>query len=307
MLTKLRIVMAHHVQAAISSLVVLCRQPLATGMTVMVLAITLTLPALLWIFIDNMSEVTQHWKRGGHISLYLNVNTSQQDASLLFEKVQKIEGVGDAIFKTPADGLRELQHQEGMQDLVLNLPDNPLPAVIDVVPAAGISTPAQLEALYGHLKELPGIEDARLDMVWVGRLYALLDVASHITTGLMALLSLAVILIISNTLRLVIHKRYEEIQVLKLVGASNAYIMRPFLYSGLWYGLLSAILAVLLVFLFLSSLTKTLNQLVEVYQLHFSVLGLSIRQVLSLMIAAALLGWFGARFAVQRQLSSIEP
>ncbi len=307
MLTKLRTLLAQHVQAAISSLVVLCRQPLATGMTVMVLAITLTLPALLWVFIDNMSELTQHWKRGGHISLYLSVNTSEQDASLLFEKVQKIQGVGEAILKTPAEGLLELQHQEGMQDLILNLPDNPLPAVIDVIPAVGISTPAQLDELYARLKSLPGIEDARLDMVWVGRLYALLDVASQITNGLMVLLSLAVILIISNTLRLVIHKRHEEIQVLKLVGASNAYILRPFLYSGLWYGFLSAVLAVVLVFIFMLSLNKTLNQLVDAYQLHFSVLGLSIQQALSLIMVATLLGWFGARFSVQRQLSLIEP
>ena len=251
MLNKAQAFLAYHAQAALSSLGCLCKQPLATGMTVVVIATTLTLPALLWVFNDNMAELTKNWKRGGHISLYLDMLTSTSDPATLLERVRKTKGVGGAFLKTPAEGLLELQHQEGMQDLMLNLPENPLPAVIDVFPAVGVTTPLQLEDLYGRLKLLPGIEDARLDMQWVSRLYALLGFAERLSHGLMLLLALAVVLIISNTLRLVIHKRHEEIQVLKLVGASDAYIIRPFLYSGFWYGLMSAVLAVIFVSLFL--------------------------------------------------------
>lgn len=307
MLTKLRTLMAYHAQAAVSSLVYLCRQPLATGMTVVVIAITLTLPALLWVFNDNMAELIQNWKRGGHISLYLDMQMATNDAEQLLERVRKTDGVGEAILKTPAEGLLEMQHQEGMQDLMSNLPENPLPAVIDVIPAVFVTTPAQLDALYARLKALPGIEDARLDTQWVSRLYVLLDLIAQITRGLMVLLSVAVVFIIGNTLRLVIQKRQEEIQVLKLIGASDAYIIRPFLYSGLWYGLVSAVLAVILVSLFMLSLGVVLNQLIEAYQIHIPILGLSIRQTLLLVFTATFLGWFGARFSVKRQLARIEP
>lgn len=304
---KLRTLMAYHAQAAMSSLLYLCKQPLATGMTVVVLAITLTLPALLWVFNDNMVELTGNWKRGGHISLYLNQQMPASDAAALLERVRQTDGVGEASLKTPEEGLLEMQHQEGMQDLMLNLPENPLPAVIDVVPSVGVSTPTQLEALYARLKAPPGIEDARLDMQWVSRLYALLGLAETLTRGLMILLSVAVIFIIGNTLRLVIHKRHEEIQVLKLIGASDPYITRPFLYTGLWYGLASALLAVILVSLFMFSLGAVLNQLVNAYQMHVPVLGLSIRQALLLILLATFLGWLGARFSVKRQLAIIEP
>jgi len=306
-LTKLRVLMAHHMQAATTSFVALCRQPLATGMTVVMIAITLTLPALLWIFTNNIAELTNSWKRGGHISLYLDLNASANDYAPLLARVQKTDGVGEALLKTPAEGILELQRQEGMQDLMLNLPDNPLPAVIDVVPSANITTPLQLEGLYGRLKALPGIDDARLDMQWMSRLYALLDVLERMTQGLMVLLASAVVFIICNTLRLVMSKRHEEIRVLKLIGASNSYIVRPFLYSGLWYGLMSAVLAVLFVSLFMLSLGSVLTQLVETYQMHFSVLGLSMSQSLFLILIATLLGWLGARISVKRQLAAIEP
>lgn len=307
MLTKLRTLMAYHAQAAVSSLIYLCRQPFATGMTVIVIAITLTLPALLWVFSDNMVELSNNWKKGGHISLYLDMQLSTTDAEQLLERVKKTDGVGEAKLKTPAEGLLEMQRQEGMQDLMSNLPENPLPAVIDVVPAIGVTTPAQLDTLYARLKALPGIDDARLDLQWVTRLYALLDLVAQVTHGLMMLLSVAVVFIIGNTLRLVIQKRYEEIQVLKLIGASDAYIMRPFLYSGLWYGLVSAILAVILVLLFMFSLGSVLNQLIEAYQMRFPIAGLSLRQTLLLIFIAPCLGWLGARISVKRQLARIEP
>jgi len=304
---KLRTLLSYHVQAAMNSLISLCRQPLATGITVVVIAITLTLPALLWIFTDNMAELTSNWKRGGHISLYLNLNISPGEYSVLLARVKKTEGVGGAILKTPAEGILELQRQEGMQDLMLNLPDNPLPAVIDVIPAPNITTPVQLKNLYDRLKSLRGIEDARLDMQWMSRLYALLDVVERLTHGFMLLLALAVVFIICNTLRLVIHKRHEEVKVLKLIGASDAYIVRPFLYSGLWYGFASAILAVFFVSIFMLSLRFVLNQLVEVYQMHFKIIGLTFVQCLLLIMIATFLGWLGARISVKRQLSAIEP
>jgi cell division transport system permease protein len=306
-LNKLQGYLGYHVQAAINSLFYMWRQPLATGMTIMVIAITLTLPALFWVVNDNLEKLAKNFKQGGQISLYLDLHTSANDSIALLSKIKNTDGVGSAVLKTPAEGLQELEHQEGMQDLMLNLPENPLPAVIDVTPALSVNTPTALEALFGRLKQLQGIEAAKLDLQWVSRLFVLLDVLSQLSHGVMLLLGLAVIFIIGNTLRLVIHRRYEEIQVLKLIGASDAYILRPFLYLGIWHGLMSALLAVILLALFMFSMQVVLNQLIKVYQLHISTFGLSVRPILGFCAVATGLGWLGASFSVKRQLAKIEP
>ena len=155
-----------------------------------------------------------------------------------------------------------------MQDITRYLPENPLPAVIDVIPALEVNTPVKLEQLYSQLKTIPEVEQAKLDVQWVNRLHAILGFVATLTHGLMMLLAMAVVLIIGNTLRLAIHNHYEEIQVLKLIGATDSYIVRPFLYSGIWYGLAGAILAVLLVNIVMLSLTLAANQLAAIYQMH---------------------------------------
>lgn len=307
MLTQLRKRLLCHFQAATTSLTVLCRKPLATSMTVVVIAITLALPALFLVFTANIEQLTTHWQRGGHVTLYLKSPSSPADEIQLLSRVRATTGVGQASLKTPAEGLAELQAQEGMHDVMRYLPENPLPAVIEVTPALSINTPLKLENLYHQLKAYPQVELAKFDMQWISRLHAILGVVAKIAQGLMVLLALAVVLIIGNTLRLAIHNRHEEIKVLKLVGATDPFIVRPFLYSGIWYGLAGAIVAVLLVNIFMLSLALVANQLAAVYQMHYTLLGLTMHQTALLVLSATTLGWLGARLSVKRQLASIEP
>ncbi len=307
MLTKLRAQLAFHLQAALSSLDALRCKPLAASMTIIVLAITLALPALFWVFSDNVQQLTVNWQRGGHISLYLKSPLSSADEMALLTRVKATEGVGHASLKSSGEGLAELQSQEGMQDIMRYLPENPLPSVIEVTPALNIDSPDKLDHLYQQLKLEPHIEQAKFDMQWITRLHAILGFVAKIAHGLMALLAAAVVLIIGNTLRLAIQNQQEEIQVLKLIGAKDPYIIRPFLYSGAWYGFLGAILAVLFVNIFMLSLTIAVNQLASAYQMHYSILGLSIRQAFLLVCSAIVLGWLGARLSVKRQLAAIEP
>jgi cell division transport system permease protein len=306
-LKKAQSLLAYHLQAAIYSLNSLCRKPLATMMTVIVIAITLALPALFWVFTDNLNQLTIGWQRGGHISLYLKSGLTEADTAVLLQKVRDTVGVGQVSLKSSADGLSELTQQEGMQDIMRYLPENPLPAVIEVVPSLATDSPAKLDLLARHLETLPQITQAKLDMAWINRLHVLLGFAANVAKALMSLLALAVILIIGNTLRLAIHNRHEEIQILKLIGATDPFILRPFLYSGIWYGMAGAILAVFLVNIFILSLGVAVNQLAVAYQMHYPLTGLSMRQILLLVLFAIILGWLGARLSVKRQLSSIEP
>lgn len=307
MLDKMRALLSYHLQAASSSLNLLCRKPLATMMTVVVIAIALTLPTLFWVFTDNLDQLTTGWQRGSHISLYLKSPLSLGEESSFLEQIRATEGVGHVSLKSAAEGLAELQQQEGMHDIMRYLPENPLPAVVDVVPALAINSPAQIEELFNRLKSLPQVEQAKLDMEWINRLHAILGFVSKIAHGLIALLASAVVLIVGNTLRLAIHNRHEEIQVLKLIGATDPYIARPFLYSGIWYSLAGAILAVLLVNIFMLSLAVAVKQLASAYQMHYPIMCLSVKQAYLLVFVSTILGWLGARLSVKRQLASIEP
>lgn len=307
MLIKVRSFLSHHAQAVFGSFDLLLKKPLTTMMTILVIAITLVLPALFWVLVDNMNQLTMKWQQGGHVSLYLKSSLSTAEELDFLQKVRELGGVGDASLISAAEGLAELQRQEGMQDIMSYLPENPLPSVIDVIPAMNSVNPEQLETLYLALKALPQVEQAKLDLQWVNRLQAILGLMGTMAHGLMLLLALAVLLIIGNTLRFAIYHRHEEIQVLKLIGAKDSFILRPFLYSGIWYGLAGAVLAVLLLNIFILSLTIVINKLAAAYQMHYSLIGLSLRQMILLLLVAIILGWLSACLSVRRQLSVIEP
>jgi cell division transport system permease protein len=306
-LKKVQSLLVHHVQAALHSLNLLCRKPVANLMTILVLAIALTLPALFWVLADNMSQLTANWKRSGHISLYLQPALTDEETKAVVKQVQGTKGVGHASLKSSQEGLAELTAQEGMQDIMSYLPENPIPAVVDVTPALDIASPAKLDLLARQLRSISKVNNAKIDMEWIGRLDTLISLAGKVSHALLALLALAVVLIIGNTLRLAIQNRQEEIQVLKLIGATDPFIMRPFLYSGIWYGLGGAIIAILLVNIFILSLGMVVNQLAVVYQMHYPLTGLSLRQILLLTVFAIILGWIGACLSVKGQLASIEP
>lgn len=307
MLNSLRALAAYHLQAATNSFNFLCRRPLATMTTVIVIAIALTLPALFWVFTDNLGQLTIDWQRGGHISLYLKSPLSPLDEEGVLKQIQSTEGVGRATLKTRADGLAELQKQEGMHDIMRYLPENPLPATVDVTPSIAIDSPLKIKQLFERLQSLPQVEQAKLDMEWITRLHAILSFVTKIAHALMALLASAVVLIVGNTLRLAIHNRREEIQVLKLIGATDSFILRPFLYSGIWYGIVGAIFAVLFVNIFMLSVAVAVQELASVYHMHYPLLGLTVKQAYLIVLTAICLGWLGARLSVKRQLASIEP
>ncbi len=299
MLNGLRKRLAYHLRAGMGSVRALRSKPFATLLTVMVISISLALPALFQVVVNNLQQLDGNWQRGSHISLYLDATLSSADTAALFEQVRMTPGVGTARLKSSADGLAELQEQEGMQDIMQYLPENPLPTVIDVITAQDVSSSDAVNNLYQSLKSYPHVAQAKFDRQWVSRLYALLDIASRIADALMMLLAAGVVLIIGNTLRMAILNRYEEIQVLKFIGASHSYIIRPFLYTGVFYGAIGAILAMLIVHIMTLSLSVLVDRLAETYQMHYVLMGLSSEQTVKMMLFSMGLGWIGARASVR--------
>lgn len=307
MLKQLQTLAACHMQAATHSFNTLYQRPLATLMTIMVIAVTLTLPALFWIFTDNLGQLTTNWQRGGHISLYLKSSVTSAEEIALVNTIRSTDGVGLVLLKTRADNLLELRQQEGMHDIMRYLPDNPLPAVVDVQPIDTLNSPSKIQVLYQRLHKLPEVDEAKLDMEWITRLHAIASFVTKIAHVLMGLLALAVVLIVANTLRLAIYHRHEEIQVLKLIGATDSFILRPFLYLGLWYGMAGAIVAIIFVNIFMMSISSAVQELSHVYHIDYLLPSLTVKQAYLIVFSAILLGWLGARLSVKKQLTSIEP
>lgn len=299
MLEKIQSLFMHHLKAIKNSIYALREKPLTNIITMLVIGITLTLPAIFWVVTDNLQQLRVDWQRGGAISLYLQTSLPVSDEAALLKQVRDTAGVADATLISASEGLAQLQSQEGMQDIMQYLPNNPLPAVIDVVPALNQNNLVKLEQLYQTLKSYPHVEQAKLDRQWITQIYSLLDFITQMAHILMFLLASAVVLIIGNTLRLTIQNRQEEIVVLQLIGAQHSFIARPFLYLGIGYGLGGAMFAILFVNVILVRASYLVNQFVANYQLHYQVVGLSIYQTILLMVCSLTLGWLAARLSVQ--------
>lgn len=291
-----------HRDAIQRSLRFLGQQPWSTSMTILVITVTLMLAALCWMATYHVSEFRSSWQSSSHISLYLADTLSSDEQQGLLRRIQTMEGVANATFISATDGLALLSQQEGMHDIMQYLPNNPLPAVIVVTPNTHLETPAAIEHFHQILKALPGIDEAKLDKDWMERLYSVLSFLTQVTQCLMALLALTVLLVIGNTLRLIIYHRQDEIQVLQLLGAPDAFIMRPFLYSGVWYGLFAACLALFLADGVIAMLRSGINEWAQQYQMHFVLPLLPISIILGVLFSAGILGWLAANVAVRRYL-----
>lgn len=294
-----------HLRAMVSSLGQLWRAPFASMMTVLVIAIALALPAGLYVFVHNIQMLTQEWQSGAQLSLFVKEEVSDEKALALSQELETYPGIDRIEFLSKKAALEEFKALSGFSQMLEALPENPLPAVIIVHPS-NIDAQA-LEALQNTLQELPEIAVAQLDLEWVQRLSALLHLGENIVWVLMLFLSAAVVLVIGNTIRLAIFNRQEEIAIIKLVGGTHAFIRRPFLYTGIWYGFIGALLALIMISVALMSLNHSVELLASTYQSNFKVLGLGLARGLDLLLLGIILGWLGAALFVFYHLRRIEP
>ncbi len=280
------------------------RAPLATLLTVAVIGITLALPGGLFLAVDNVQRLAAGWETGGQVSLFLKQDVSDAEAGKLAEKIRRHAGVKSVSVITRAQALTEFKKHSGFGEALNLLDRNPLPAVLVVEPAR--LDPEALGRLSAELGHDPRVEIASLDLDWVRRLHAILEFARRAVAILAGLLGAAVLIIVGNTVRLAVLSRREEIEVTKLVGGTDAFIRRPFLYSGLLTGLLGGVAAFLFVGIALLLLAGPAQELAALYGTRLQIAGLA-GLVLSLPLAGAALGWLGSRLAVGRHLRLIEP
>jgi cell division transport system permease protein len=301
----LRAWLESHRASLLDSLRRLVRQPFGSFFTCLVMAVALSLPMGLSLLLGNLERLGGSWQKAAQISVFLKMDVGDAQGEKLRDEVASMPGVAQAEWISREQALQEFQQGSGLGQALRELPENPLPGVILVTPHEVDKT--TLEALRNRLAELPKAEQVQLDMVWVERLTAILRLGDRFVFGLSLLLIAALLLVIGNTIRLHIENRRNEIEVIKLVGGTDSYVRRPFLYMGALYGAGAGLLAWGLLAYGLDWLNGAVMRLAGLYGSDFALLGVPAEDGLSLLLAALLLGYIGAWLAVARHLSELSP
>ena len=296
-----------HIQVLLSSLGRLIKKPLSTLLTASVIGITLSLPIGLHTIIGNLQTLGDNWQGASSLSVFLSAKLKQDKITALTSALESRPEVAKITYITPEQAMEEFRQLSGFSEALELLEENPLPPVLLVRLAPDYSDAEQTGEFARELEKLPEVELAEADLQWVRRFQGITEIVQRGSMVLAALLGLAVILIMGNTIRLEIQNRHKEIEIIKLVGGTNAFIQRPFLYEGFWYGLLGGLIAWLLLLVSLSLLSGPVSRLALLYESDFSLPYLPLSSVLITLIGSTLLGLSGAWVAVKQHLSSIEP
>lgn len=296
-----------HAQTLVASLGRLVRQPFATVLTVAVIGLALALPACLHLVVENARSVTAGLERSVQVSVYLRAPMTLELARKVALGIDARTDVAEATLVTPEEGLAEFRELSGFGEALDALGENPLPYAIMVRPAPRFDTPEAVETLTGELRTLQEVDLVQVDTEWVRRLQAILDALRDVVAVAAVLLGVGVIAIVGNTIRLDINVRRDEIEVIKLVGGSNAFVRRPFLYGGVWYGLCGGLLAWLLVTVVVGALHGPIERVATLYASGFRLQGLGVEAAGLLVGGATLLGWLGSWITADYHLGRIEP
>jgi cell division transport system permease protein len=295
-----------HVGTSVAALGRIFRQPFSSLMIVLVIAVTLALPASINLVVQNARALSGSWDNAFDFSVFLQQERSADEAEALGQLLAQRADV-DAVDVVTADAaLAEFKLQSGFGDALDQLTDNPLPHTLIVRPGRG-NTSASISLLQEEIENLPEVDFVQVDTDWVQRFHAILDIARQAITIGAALLGLAIIVIIGNTIRLDIENRRDEIEVTKLLGASNAFVRRPFLWGGFWYGLFGGLMAVLLVLIGLHLLEEPVARLAGLYQSNVAMTSLSLAEAAAIVGIGVFLGLFGSWITAARHMRRIEP
>ena len=292
-----------HAWCVRDSLRQLARRPLGSALTVAVMGLALALPLAFYLLLANLQHLATALGDSQSVSVFLKSNVTAEGADQLAATLRARADVAGVTVRTPQQGLGELAAMQGFGDAIKSLPDNPLPFVLLVEPRAGADR-AQVESMVAAVRASPGVDLVQDSGQWRARLDALIALGRRVTMLLAALLGAAAVLVIGNTVRLDLRSRADEIAVQRLIGASAAFVRRPYLYEGTWYGLAAGIVAVLLVLLLEAVLAAPVRDLVASYAGRLRFGGVSwVTLGVALAIAVAL-GWLGAWIASGRHLRS---
>ncbi|ODS23522.1 hypothetical protein AB835_08415 [Candidatus Endobugula sertula] len=297
----------HHKYSCVNSLQRLLHPPWQSFLTWMVVAIALVLPLVLYLGLNHAQQLGSAWKNSGQLSAFLLHQTKPLAITQLQQRLSTYPELQHIELITPEQAKQEFQQHSGLGNVLQSLENNPLPAVLTLLPADDFNNPESLEALKSKLEAEPLIELVQLDIAWLQRLHQIMGLAQQLVLVLGALLSLGVLLVIGNTIRLAIENRRHEIVVIKMVGGTDGFVRRPFLYTGFWYGIGGGLLALILLFISVQWISDSFQQLVELYENKYSLTFFNLKILVLVVFGSGFIGWSGAWLAVEKHLKEIEP
>jgi cell division transport system permease protein len=296
-----------HVQTLVGSLGRLWQQPFATMLTIVVIGIALALPACLHVLVQNVRVASGGWNSALDISVYMKPDASLDQTRRAAERIRQRRDVDEVTLIEADVALAEFRRNSGFGAALDALKNNPLPHALVVRPDAEYREAGRVQALSNELKKIDGVDIVQLDTEWVSRFNAILDVIRRGVFLAAVLFALGILVIIGNTIRLDIENRRGEIEVTKLVGGSDAFVRRPFLYNGVWYGLAGGLIAGLIVATVVAVLGAPVQRIAGLYGSKFELQGVGFIGWVALLLGGALLGWLGSFIVATRELREIEP
>ena len=306
-LMRLRALVREHLRSLVFSLGKLYRHPFATTLTILMIAVALALPACMYLLLDNLQAITEKWDDSGQITLFLNVDSSEAEVEILRARLATLEEIESIKYVSAQQALAEFRKLSKLEYLIEGLEENPLPPTLTLTPFEHAKQAGHLDRLVQDLGAYPQVEQVQLDLQWLQRLQAITEVVHRAIMMLGITLAISVLLVVGNSIRLDIENRREEIEVAKLIGATNRFVRRPFLYGGMWYGLLGGGLALVLVLLVLHVIEAPARHLIGLYNSNFELIFPDLKQGLALVATSIVLGLLGSWLAVGRHIVRIEP
>ncbi|MEO7431141.1 MAG: permease-like cell division protein FtsX [Dokdonella sp.] len=294
-----------HFYSFFSSLGRLTARPWATALTVLVLGFALALPLLFWLVYANARDLSGGLREAREVTVFLKSSADAKVGEVLAGELRKRADVTDVVLHTPEQGLAEFRQLSGFGEALDALQSNPLPTVLVVTPRESLE--ADNPALVAELKSDPRVDLVQYDAEWRRKLSGILHFTERVVAVVAALLAFATLLVIGNTVRMDIQARSMEISVMQTIGAGNAFVRRPFLYAGFWYGLFGSLLALLIVVTVEFALADPIGRLLDSYTNRFELHGVGIASILVVVAASGLLGWIGAFIVTTRHLAAGRP
>lgn len=284
----------------------LLKRKFATLLTVLVIAVSLTIPTVSYLLWKNIHHATTQFYPESELTVYLHKNLSEEDANLVVEKIRQQEGVESLNYISRQESLNEFRHWSGFSEELDVLDDNPLPAVVMIKPSKAFNESQQRNELRENLDKIKGVQEVRLDNDWLEKLTALTWLVAHVAIFCTLLMAVAVFLVIGNSIRADVYSNQSNIEVMKLIGATDQFILRPFLYTGMIYAALGGFFACIFSSLTIGYFTGAVKYVTDIFAVNFNLNGLGLVEFLFLLVVCIIMGYIGAWLSATRYIRLLD-
>ncbi|WP_314816240.1 permease-like cell division protein FtsX [Aggregatibacter segnis] len=284
----------------------LLKRKFATLLTVLVIAVSLTIPTVSYLLWKNIHHATTQFYPESELTVYLHKSLSEEDANLVVEKIRQQEGVESLNYISRQESLNEFRHWSGFSEELDVLDDNPLPAVVMIKPSKAFNESQKRNELRENLDKIKGVQEVRLDNDWLEKLTALTWLVAHVAIFCTVLMAVAVFLVIGNSIRADVYSNQANIEVMKLLGATDQFILRPFLYTGMIYAAFGGFFACVFSSLTIGYFTGAVKYVTDIFAVNFNLNGLGLVEFLFLLVVCIIMGYIGAWLSATRYIRLLD-